>query len=156
MVDAAAQYHVTTRWSVRAPVGAVWTELTRPEAWPDWWKGVLAVDLLEAGDSNGLGAYRRMTCRAALPGRISFNMRTVRLEPRTVIEVMADGELSGPSRWQLTRTGNGTDVRYDWIVTVTKQRAPALALFAKPLFEWNHGVIMNWGRKGLERRVGRR
>ena len=156
MAHAAAQYHVTNRWNIRAPVGAVWTELTRPEAWPDWWKGVVAVDLLEAGDSSGRGAYRRMTCRAALSSQISFNMRTVRLEPRTVIEMMADGELSGPSRWQLSRGTVGTEVQYDWIVTVTKKGASSVGLLYRALFEWNHGVVMSWGRKGLERRVGGR
>ncbi len=97
MSNAATQYHVTAHWQVRAPVGAVWLELSRPDAWPDWWRGVVAVELLEAGDPNGLGTYRRVTCRGPLPARLSFNMRTVRLEPRTVIESMADASCADPA-----------------------------------------------------------
>jgi uncharacterized protein YndB with AHSA1/START domain len=148
------QFHLTTRWKLQAPVGSVWTELTRPEGWPAWWKGVLAVELLERGDSNGVGAYRRMTWRGALPYRLAFNMRTVRIEPRALIEAVADGELSGTGRWQLARSGRGTDVQYDWIVDVTKPWMRAIGPIARPLFEWNHSIVMAWGRRGLERRIG--
>ncbi len=148
------QYHLVTQWKLSAPVSAVWAELTHPESWPEWWKGVVAVDLLEPGDANGVGAYRRMTWRSALPYRIAFNMRTVRIEPRTVIEGVADGELSGVGRWQVTRVGSGTDVRYDWIVDVSKPWMRTLQPIAKPVFEWNHNIVMEWGRRGLERRVG--
>ena len=29
-----------------------------------------------------------------------------------------------------------------------------LAPVARPLFEWNHNVVMNWGAKGLSERLG--
>jgi hypothetical protein len=139
---------------LRAPVGAVWAELTRPEGWPDWWKAVVAVEPLLPGDANGVGAYRRMTWRTALPYRVTFNMRTVRVEPRSLIEGVADGELSGVGRWMLTRSDTGTDVEYEWIVDVTKPWMRSLGPIARPVFAWNHSVVMEWGRKGLERRVG--
>jgi len=150
------QFHLITQWKLTAPVSAVWAELMRPELWPQWWKGVVGVELLEPGDANGVGAYRRMTWRSALPYKLAFNMRTVRVEPRTIIEGVADGELSGTGRWQVTRAGGGTDVRYDWIVDVTKPWMRKLSPLLKPAFAWNHNVVMEWGRKGLERRVGAR
>jgi len=150
------QFHLITHWELTAPVSAVWAELMRPELWPQWWKGVVAVELLEPGDPNGVGAYRRMTWRSALPYKLTFNMRTVRVEPRSIIEGVADGELSGTGRWQVTRAGGGTEVRYDWIVDVTRPWMRKLSPVLKPAFAWNHNVVMAWGRKGLERRVGAR
>ena len=154
MQPAPSQYHLVTRWKLSAPVSAVWAELLHPESWPQWWKGVIAVTLLEPGDSNGIGACRRMTWRSALPYRLTFNMRTVSIEPRSLIEAVAEGEITGTGLWQLTRVGGGTDVRYDWIVDVTKPWMRTLHPIARPLFSWNHNVVMEWGRKGLERRVG--
>src|SRR5882762_10156034 len=144
MLQQVTQYHLTTRWRLEAPVGAVWTELSRPEAWPSWWKGMLVVRLLEQGDGNGAGAYRRITC----------NLRTVKIQPRALIESVADGQLTGVGRWQLTRAGSGTEVQHDWIVNVSLPGIPIVAGIAGLLFKWNHRSLMEAGRRGLESRVG--
>jgi hypothetical protein len=86
-----SHYELITRWTFAPPVGAVWKELMHPEHWPAWWKGVCAVELLEPGNSEGLAAYRRMTWRGALPYRLTFNMRTTRIEQAELIEGVADG-----------------------------------------------------------------
>jgi hypothetical protein len=154
MLQRVTQYHLTTRWTLEAPVGAVWTELSRPEAWPSWWKGMLAVHLLEQGDGNGMGAYRRITWRGVFLSRITFNQRTVRIQPRALIESVADGQLTGMGRWQLTRAGSGTEVQHDWIVNVSLPGIPIVAGIAGLLFKWNHRSLMEAGRRGLESRVG--
>jgi hypothetical protein len=154
MSQQVTQYHLTTRWTVDAPVGAVWTELSRPEEWPAWWKGVVAVHLLEPGDSNGMGAYRRITWHGVLPSRLTFNMRTVRIQPRALIEAVADGQLTGVGRWQLTRAGAGTEVQHDWIVNVPLPAIAIIGPLAGLLFKLNHRSLMEAGRRGLEGRVG--
>jgi len=148
------QYHLTTRWSFEAPVGSVWAELIRPEVWPQWWKGMSDVRLLEQGDSSGTGAYRRITWKGVLPSRFIFNMRTVKVQPRALIESVADGQLTGVGRWQLTRSGAGTRVQHDWIVNVPVPRIALLGPIAGLLFKWNHRALMAAGRKGLQSRVG--
>jgi uncharacterized protein YndB with AHSA1/START domain len=154
MSQLVTQYHLTTRWALAAPVGAVWAELSRPEGWPAWWKGILAVRLLEQGDGIGLGAYRRFTWRGMLASRVTFNLRTVKVEPRVLIESVADGELTGVGRWQLTRAGIGTNVQHDWIVNVTLPGIPIFGPLVGLLFKWNHRSLMAAGRRGLESRVG--
>jgi hypothetical protein len=153
MLQQVTQYHLTTRWTLEAPVGAVWSELSRPEGWPAWWKGMLAVRLLEQGDGSGTGAYRRITWRGVL-SRITYNLRTVKIQPRALIESVADGQLTGVGRWQLTRAGAGTEVQHDWIVNVTLPGIPIVAGIAGLLFKWNHRALMKAGRRGLESRVG--
>src|SRR5690349_257916 len=79
-------YQLVTDWSLAAAAAEVWEELTHPERWPHWWKGVKQVQLLTPGDAGGVGAYRRMTWRSALPYELTFNMRTTHIEPQRRIE----------------------------------------------------------------------
>jgi hypothetical protein len=125
-----------------------------PEQWPEWWRGVCAVQVIEHGDTEGIGAYRRMTWRSALPYRLTFNMRTIRIEAQRLIEGVADGELTGRGLWTLASGEGGTDVQYEWQVEATRRWMRALAPLAKPVFAWNHGVVMEWGRQGLAQRLG--
>ena len=152
----ATDFHLITDWTLAAPRDAVWAELTKPEDWPDWWRAVERVELLEAGDEDGVGALRRMTWRTALPYSLSFDMRTVRVEPKSLIEGHAQGELTGVGRWTIAPDGAQTRVRYDWRVEVTQPWMRFVAPIARPVFAWNHGVVMGWGREGLVRRLGAR
>jgi hypothetical protein len=149
----ATEFNLVTHWTLAAPRKAVWTELTRPEDWPEWWRAVARVELLEAGDAEGVGALRRMTWRTALPYSLTFEMRTVRIEPMSVIEGRAEGELAGVGCWTLDGDSDTTRVRYDWRVQVTQPWMRFLAPIARPVFAWNHGVVMRWGAEGLAKRL---
>ena len=81
-------------------------------------------------------------------------METIRIEPPLLLEGTAIGELQGHGRWQLSTADTETIVRYDWNVETNKWWMNLLAPIARSLFEWNHNVVMNWGAKGLEERLG--
>jgi uncharacterized protein YndB with AHSA1/START domain len=147
------QFHLETQWVMTAPPVAVWEALSKPEGWPTWWRAVEKVEVIDPGDASGLGAYRRFTWRTALPYAITFNMRTTLIEPLSIIEGRADGELDGTGRWTLTAADGETHVRYDWIVEATKPWMRVLAPVLRPVFAWNHDKVMEWGREGLERKL---
>ncbi len=147
------RYTFVTEWDIPAPVERVWDELMAPEQWPDWWRGVVRVELVRDGRADGCGVVRRYTWRSRLPYRLTFDMETIRIEPRSLIEGCARGELDGRGCWQLTPAGGHTRVRYDWEVAVTKSWMKRLDPLARRLFEWNHDVVMEWGRQGLVKRV---
>ena len=149
-----SDFSLITDWELEAPIEQVWAALTTPEQWPTWWPAVIAVKTLEAGDAEGIGAYREMTWRTALPYRLAFNMRTVRVVKHELIEGVADGNLEGCGRWTLSARGPTTVVRYEWRVAVTKPWMRLLAPLLRPAFAWNHGVVMEWGRKGLLAQLG--
>lgn len=153
---ASANFHLVTNWRLDAPVEPVWDILTTPETWPQWWSSVRKVEVIEPGDADGIGALRRLTWGTALPYDLTFNMRTTRVEPMTVIEGRASGELDGTGRWTLTSEGAGCNLRYDWIVEVTKPWMVNLAFILKPVFSWNHGVVMERGRRGIVSRLAAR
>ena len=149
----ASEFHLVTEWSFAVPRESVWAELSKPEDWPSWWRAVKRVELLEPGDANGVGALRRMTWRTALPYSLSFDIRTVRVEPMSVIEGRAEGELRGVGIWTITADGVHTNARYDWKVEVTRPWMRFVAPLARPVFAWNHYVVMKWGARDLAQRL---
>lgn len=149
-----SRYKFVTRWTIPADQDRVWNVLLSPDEWPTWWHGVERVELLQRGrDELGHGAIRRYTWKSRLPYRLTFVMETTAIDPPTRIEGRATGELDGLGCWHLSHDGHQTDVRYDWHVTTTKPWMQWLAPIARPLFAWNHNVVMDWGRQGLLRRL---
>ncbi len=146
----------TASWRFAAPREAVWRALMTPEDWPSWWRAVAKVERLAEGDASGVGAGRRMTWRTALPYTLSFDMRITRIEPMTLIEGRATGELDGLGRWTLSGGADQTDVRYEWIVAVTKPWQRLLAPLLRSVFAWNHGVVMGRGYAGLQHKLATR
>jgi hypothetical protein len=149
-----SDYAFTTVWRTRAPLEAVWQEIFDTESWPSWWKGVEKVIKLREGDADGLGSVHRYTWKSRLPYRLTFDMETVKIEAPRFLEGVAVGELVGRGCWRLWTEGDETIIRYDWIVSTTKRWMNALAVVARPLFRWNHDVVMRWGAAGLSERLG--
>jgi carbon monoxide dehydrogenase subunit G len=147
------RFELTSEWRLDAPLERVWAELIAPEKWPDWWRAVKKVETVSKGDANGIGAVRRFTWGTALPYTLSFNMTATRIEPMTLIEGQARGELDGIGRWTLARDGAGTRVQYDWLVDITNPWQVALAPILRPVFAWNHRVVMGWGYDALTARL---
>jgi uncharacterized protein YndB with AHSA1/START domain len=147
-------YEFITVWRVKAPLEMVWNEIYYSEKWPEWWRGVEEVTELKKGDDLGVGSIRRYTWKSTLPYRLVFDVETVRVEPMTVIEGIARGELSGRGVWNIKVEGEYVTARYDWSVDTTKAWMNLIAPLARPLFKWNHDIVMSWGAEGLARRLG--
>jgi uncharacterized protein YndB with AHSA1/START domain len=150
---AAKQFNLMTEWRLDAPVERVWPLLTSIEEWPLWWRAVSQVELLKAGDANGLGSIHRITWKTALPYHLTFDTRMTRIEPMSIIEGQASGELDGRGLWTLRPEGERTHVRYDWNVEVTKPWMKILAPILRPVFAWNHNIVMGWGEEDIRSRL---
>jgi Polyketide cyclase / dehydrase and lipid transport len=149
------EFHLVTTWTVNASVEDVWRALSMPETWPNWWPSVKQVDLMREGDETGVGSIRRMKWSTALPYELAFEMQTVRVEPLSLIEGRASGELEGIGRWTLRPEGSKCNVRCDWIVKITKPWMVRFSFILKPIFNWNHSVVMERGRRGLVQHLAR-
>lgn len=147
-------YEFVTLWRVEAPIDSVWHEICHATAWPAWWRGVERAVVVREGGESGVGAVYRYTWKSRLPYRLTFDMRVVRVEPPRVLEGIASGEVVGRGRWRLSPEGDATLVRYDWQVRTAKRWMTLLAPIARPVFKWNHDVIMAWGAEGLGKRLG--
>ena len=144
------EYEFVTTWCLDAPIDRVFSAIEDSARWPEWWKGVQTAELLEEGDENGVGRLWRYVWRSRLPYNLEFDSRVTRLERPWLIEGQAEGELIGIGRWRLFE-GRGTAVVYEWNVSTSRRWMNALAPLARPLFAWNHDVVMRQGAEGLAR-----
>ena len=149
-----AKYEFVTIWRFKSPLAPVWEMIYNSDRWPSWWKGVERVERLKEGDENSIGSIHRYTWKSKLPYRLTFDMELARVEPMSIIEGKAIGELSGKGLWQLSSEGEITTARYDWQVETTKAWMNLLTPVARPFFKWNHDVVMRWGAEGLARKLG--
>jgi hypothetical protein len=147
------EYSFVTRWSFKAPIERIWERIADAERWPEWWTYVKKVEALDLGAADGKGRVLRMTWRTRLPYSLTFDIKTVRIDPPCYMEGQAQGELVGSGIWRLRQVGDDTDVRYDWDVRTTKFWMNALAPIARPIFSWNHAGVMNAGEDGLRKLV---
>ena len=143
-------YRFVTRWPIHAPIEAVWDALDHSERWPQWWRGLERVEEREPGNAQQVGCVRRFTWKGRLPYALVVDMRVTRVERPCLLESVASGELEGLGRWSLSEENGSTVARYDWNVRTAKRWMNRLAPLARPLFAWNHDVIMRWGEQGLK------
>src|SRR5215217_9074881 len=111
-LGAMASYEFLTTWCLEAPIDSVWDALYASERWPEWWRGVERVQVLEPGDANRVGELSRYTWRSRLPYELEFDMRTTRVERPFLVEGSAQGELTGEGRWRLFEGGGAMAVTY--------------------------------------------
>ena len=147
-----ANYEFLTTWLLDAPIEAVFDVLHDSKRYPAWWKGVQSVSVLEEGDGEGVGELDRFSWRSLLPYTLEFDLRVTRVERPHLIEGTATGELEGIGIWRLFE-GPGTAVIYDWRVRTTQTWMNALGPLARPVFAWNHDLVMRQGGHGLAKRL---
>jgi uncharacterized protein YndB with AHSA1/START domain len=150
------RYRFVTDWRVDAPTERVWDAIHDSERWPEWWRGVLAVDRLPSQVRDDADEVRRYTFRGRLPYSLTFDMRVTRSEPPSLLEGRASGELEGTGTWTFSDSADGCEVRYIWDIRTTRPWMNLPIPFARPIFTANHDVIMRWGAEGLERLLGAR
>lgn len=149
-----AHFEFVTFWRVKAPLEAVWQVVYDYERWPTWWRGVEQVHIVERGGPDGIGTVMDQVWKSALPYRLRFRTRISRVDEPRMFEVRSEGQLNGVGIMRFSTEGDVTVVRFDWQVDTTESWMNVLAPVARPLFGWNHGVIMDWGGQCLSRKLG--
>ncbi len=148
------RYEFLTSWCVDAPIERVFAVLRDSAAYPEWWRGVTAVEVLEPGDADGVGELARSSWRSVLPYTLRFDSRVTRVEAPYLLEGRATGELEGVGAWHLFAGRGSTAVLYTWHVRTTKLWMNVWGPLPRPVFRWNHDRIMHAGGVGLARRLG--
>ncbi len=147
------RYDFATTWVVAAPVDRVWDTMADAERWPEWWRGLEAVRVVEPGDEQRVGELLRFRWRSPLRYPLEFDMRTTRVERPVLCEARADGGLSGDARWLLAERDGGTTVNYEMSVATTRRWMNLAAPLARPIFTRSHDAVMRAGGEGLARRL---
>ena len=150
-----AEYSFLTTWLLEAPREPVWEAIHDQERWPSWWRGVeVAEEVSRPPSGDDVGTVSRMVWRSLLPYRVEFQIETIRVEPQTLLEGRASGELAGVGRWRFYEQDGVTAVLYEWEVRTTKPWMNRLAPLLRPAFEWNHDWVMARGGEGLASLLG--
>jgi hypothetical protein len=149
----ARAHEFLTSWVVDAPIERVFEVLHDTAAFPEWWKGVVAISVLEPGDRDGVGELARYSWRSVLPYTLCFESRVTRVEAPYLIEGHATGELEGVGVWRLYAGPRGTAVLYSWRVRTTKPWMRMWGPLVGPALRWNHDRVMRSGAVGLAARL---
>lgn len=150
----ATPYSFITYWEIKAPVEQVWHLIYNSTEWVSWWKGVVNVVELEQGNENGIDSIRRYTWKSKLPYTLSFDMRLTECEYCKKLSGIAFGELEGNGTWIFKEKDGITVVTYYWNIVTNKTWMNSLAFLLKPIFIYNHNILMRWGKEGLEQKLG--
>ncbi|MCB1607927.1 MAG: SRPBCC family protein [Xanthomonadales bacterium] len=152
MSTSASHFDLTSHWRIAAPVASVWAALTDVRSWPQWWPYVRAVEQVDSGNAEGLGAVHRIRWATRLPYTIQIEVRSVEIHKHQRLCGRSRGQLEGQGTWLLRSAGDGiTEVAYRWQVVVTKPWMRRLAPLLAPVFRWNHDGVMRAGERGLNR-----
>lgn len=146
---------LVSHWQIPAARDAVWEALKHPVEWPRWWPFVRAVDELDAGDADGVGARYRFHWASRLPYSIRLLTTVTEMRKPNLIAACAEGDLRGVGTWRLDDAGGNTEVEYTWSVDLDRAWMRALLPILRPAFAWNHNAVMAAGEEGLKNHLAR-
>lgn len=148
-------YSFKTVWHIAAPLSLVWDTITHPLNWPSWWKGVESVVEITAGNENGIDGITRYTWKSALPYRLTFDMQLKQRVEYSYLKGIAFGELKGTGEWYFEMLPDKTTkVVCLWEVTTEKLWMNFFSFILRPVFSYNHTLVMKWGEQSLKRKLG--
>jgi hypothetical protein len=146
---------LTSRWRLDTGAAPVWALLTDVEAWPNWWRYVRQVQVLERAPGSPLGDVTQIDWSSALLLRARLRMVTAVAERPRLLETHVGGDLRGVGAWILEPTPEGgVDVTYRWELELHRRWMRNWAALLRPVFEWNHFVVMREGARGMARALG--
>jgi len=146
-------YHFITIWKIEAPLSSVWDAIFKSEEWPQWWKYVKKVTLIEKGDANDIGTVRQFDWSTKFFYTISFKSKLVENGYGKRLKGQAWGELNGEGLWTFSEENGITTATYYWDVQTSKGWMNLFSPILKPLFKYNHDVVMQAGADGLSKKL---
>jgi hypothetical protein len=147
------KYLFTTTWKIEAPLKDVWDAIYYSEEWPAWWKDFKSVTEIENGDHQNIGSIRVYKLKSPLIYTLSFNLLLTKRADLQYLEGKASGDLEGTGSWAFKEIDGITEVHCTWHVATNISWMNAFAFLLKPLFRYNHGLVMKNGAKALAKRL---
>jgi ribosome-associated toxin RatA of RatAB toxin-antitoxin module len=138
------RYRFRSEWLLPATPDRVFNALADLGDYVLWWPEIKQVARVDEDSAT-------ITCRATLPFELVFTTTRSR-EDRDdrVLEATLRGDLEGTTRWTIRSAADDTTVAvFDEDVVARKRLLRAFSPVARPVFGWNHEVMMRHGHAGL-------
>lgn len=151
------RYRFVTHWRVEGSIEEVYHLINEPAGFVRWWPAVwLRVEVLDPGDSDGIGKVVRYLSKDWLPYLLRWTSRTVEKEFPNRIVLKATGDFEGEGIWSFRADGPNVDVEYNWTIEPQKPLLRYLSFLLRPVFTLNHRWAMARGEESLRLELARR
>jgi hypothetical protein len=142
-------YTFCSIWQLPVNKRKVWQALTeQPFSWQNWWPELNDVHDMKL--AKGLsGTTFSCTWRAPMGYRLKSDVTIGEVIDYKKVTLHSDGDVRGTVTCQLTEVSGQTKIKIDWRVTTTKAWMNYLTPLLKPLFTYNHHVVMRSGERGF-------
>ncbi|HLP49846.1 MAG TPA: SRPBCC family protein [Chitinophagales bacterium] len=149
-----ADYNFLTVWKFDAPLEMVYNTVHNADNYHVWWRGQSPVETISQGNALGVGAVKRFRTRSILPYTLTYTGTVHEVIPLKRVVGTTVGELEGCGTWLFGEENGQAIIKYSWVVRTNSRLMNFLAPVFKPIFEWNHDVVMRWGGRGLANYIG--
>lgn len=155
--DRAADYHVVSRWTVKASADEVAGIFRDVPSLPRWWPAVfLDAEVLRPGGPGEIGLRTRLHTKGWLPYTLRLNFTIVSTADDGGFVLEVDGDLEGGCVCTASRRGDVVDLVFDWRVRAIKLLVRTLSPILKRVFVQNHMWVMARGQESLVLEIVRR
>lgn len=135
-------YRFSSVWRFDHDARHVYDALADGESYPTWWPQVREARRFD--DDTG-----EVVCQSVLPYRLRMFARRLVTDPVTLhLKAELSGDLVGWAEWRVEPASSGCLARFHQQVDTTGFIRRA-TLIARPIFNWNHEVMMRGGERGL-------
>ncbi len=151
------EYHFISRWHLRASVEEVAEVLRDAQELPRWWPSVyLDVQVIEDGDTHGIGRTVDLWTKGWLPYTLRWRFTTTRNDGVGGLSLRAEGDFVGAGTWTFIQDGDNVKAFYDWRIRAEKPLLRRLTWLMRPAFSANHHWAMRKGEESMRLELARR
>ncbi len=122
-----------------------------------WWPACfLRAEVLEEGDSHGVGRIVRALTKGMLPYSLHVLIRVNDADPLKRYELEFRGDLNGKTEVRISEKQDTVELSFDSDLVATKAVIQNSPWIFKPIFAQNHYWVMARGEVSLQREILRR
>jgi hypothetical protein len=144
-----SHYQFRSVWKIEASRKEVWQTLAaNPFSWPDWWpelKNVHNVNLKKELTGSSFN------CDWKAKGyKLKTNVRVSKLHYLEDVTLQANGDLTGTALCTISEVDGKTHIEIVMRATTNKRWMNLLSPILRPIFAYNHHLVMRRGERGLQ------
>ncbi|MFP5332417.1 MAG: hypothetical protein ACLGHX_08685 [Acidimicrobiia bacterium] len=149
-----SRYHFVTEMSLTSSPTDVERVLRDVTAWPTWWKWARHADHVNEVPTGSVGARYRNRVRTPMLYGFTYETEIVEVAAgRIRLDSTGDLEGTGLFEYASLETG-GALLRFSWLVQTSRRWMNLVGPLARPVFTWNHDLLMTDFARGLARASG--